>query len=761
MDDDEHESGSSDNEQEETMDDGDEMDVDNEADAGADEDEMDNDNEVDNEEDDEENEADPDQDVDQDEADVEADADADADADESHDKTGRDGRDETGAASVPSAGAGADGPEAEAGTTNSSSAKGKEVDSKAESPPSPSQYNPLAKVGLRPRPEAVTARNYDVIPTIAAPQSTSINAISITPDMRYFMTGGSDGYIRKYDGIGSVNGKQLLTVAQRHPFVDSVVKAGILMSYWGNEEPSAPTTRAEDKVLSPVYSLAVHSDALWLLSGLESGCISLQSVRHDEGKRIHVLKDGHTNTVSVLQLAPDEHSVLSGGWDKNMLDWSLDTGDIIRRYPVSGGQISAIEPRPECGAPIPAAASQVEVTSDTMTTNNDKPFTNAQESSSLFGPVQPPAANGLGETTSGSPEHESLFGSPAGSLFGDTDTMVGAGGDGGGGAFGNDDDVDFSGAMDMMRDDSAQQAMHDGGASAFGLGEPPDGGGLGAAASSQAAPGGPAPSTVASQGLAADQVVNGDAVSSNLDSQTTQVDPTLHGSTPVPPGPAGSVPATYADGAPAPSQDAQEQEQEHPAMVFSSQPAPAHMDSSQSSANLFLSAAMDGNLRIWDRRVANPVARISNRPGVPPWCMGACWSTDGNRIFVGRRNAVVEEFSIHKACSAWQPERALKFPGSSGSISCVRPMANGRHLMCASYDILRLYDLQDPAAGAPTSKHASTPPFTIVPGPPRAGVISAMVMDPTHRIMFTAAGHRGWEGSTTEVLIGYEINPIQ
>lgn len=48
-------------------------------------------------------------------------------------------------------------------------------------------------------------------------------------------------------------------------------------------------------------------------------------------------------------------------------------------------------------------------------------------------------------------------------------------------------------------------------------------------------------------------------------------------------------------------------------------------------------------------------------------------------------------------------------------------------------------------------------PFLIVPGPPRAGVISALHVDPTCRYMLSAAGNRGWEGFNTEVLIGYEI----
>ena len=80
--------------------------------------------------------------------------------------------------------------------------------------------------------------------------------------------------------------------------------------------------------ISAVYCLAVHSEALWLLSGLEvcsfpndpdtqSGGINLQTVRHQEGKVLHVLKK-HTSAVSVLQLGYDEKFVLSGGWDRQV-----------------------------------------------------------------------------------------------------------------------------------------------------------------------------------------------------------------------------------------------------------------------------------------------------------------------------------------------------------------------------------------------------------------------------------------------------------
>jgi transcriptional activator SPT8 len=108
--------------------------------------------------------------------------------------------------------------------------------------PSPRAASISASTGLpfRPtlRPEVLTAASYDIVPTIAAPHSTSINSITATPDMRWVFSGGADGYIRKFNWVDTVNGKLALTVNQRHPFVDSVTKAGVLLSYWENEDNS-------------------------------------------------------------------------------------------------------------------------------------------------------------------------------------------------------------------------------------------------------------------------------------------------------------------------------------------------------------------------------------------------------------------------------------------------------------------------------------------------------------------------------------------
>ncbi|KAK3311046.1 SPT8-like protein [Chaetomium strumarium] len=702
--------GSSDNEQDELMEEADDLEAENDA-------EEDNDDEEDEQDEPDEPEQEP-----ADDAEAEAEADAEP-FDESQ-----------APAMLDSQGAGQD------DTTR--------VAAGPATPLTTSRWRPVL------RQEYIDAPLYDIVPTMAAPQATSINALAVTPDLRYWITGGSDGYIRKYDGMGTINGKQQLTVAQRHPFVDSVVKAGVLMSYWENEEPAPASARADERTLSAVYSLAVHSGALWLLSGLESGGINLQSVRHDEGKRIHCLQGGHTNAVSVLKLAQDEKSVLSGSWDKTVLDWDLNNGQILRRFEGSGGQISAIELRPANGAPIPAEASEeVAAVSDTFSAET-KPRVNGTFSNSMTtddaagaGQAGGGGAGAADNTGGASPEHESLFGSPAGSLFGDNDTM---GGGGGGGAFGDDDD-DFSRAMDMGLDDHS-------GDFTMGDGDMSTGPGLAGMANTSSAAEAPpsAPHQAESHGEVSisDTMTSDTARDTSMDfnqvpaitetstqtqhsvsDQANSQHPQPDAHPPPPPSP------SRPNGAPA-----------SPSMVFTSAHPPGHADPTQSSASTFLSAAIDGTIRIWDRRVPDPVARINNRRGVPPFCMGACWSPDGNWIYAGRRNGTVEEYSIHKATSGWAPERSLKFPAGSGAVSCVRPMPNGRHLVCASHDILRLYDLRENAA----FKHSKVP-FIIIPGPPRAGVIADLHIDPTSRIMISIAGTRGWDGTSTEVLIGYEI----
>lgn len=384
-----------------------------------------------------------------------------------------------------------------------------------------------------------------------------------------------------------------------------------------------------------MYSLAVQRDALWLLSGLESGGINLQSVRHDEGKRIACLR-GHTSAVSVLNLAADERSFLSGSWDKTVLDWDLNTGKTKGSFEGSAGQISALEVRPMSSLGVPEFPTEAEDLAPGFTSNNS----DAPRAS------QDPLDSGEADT-SGGPQHDSptmngTVGSPADSLFGgnDADSLFGDNEAVGppNGTF-DDNDNEFSRAIARGLQDEDKQ-------------HPSDGPDLDISGDIK----------INGAAQVVDRQLTGDAGTQNNDSQTegTQIK-------------AGSAqnasPVMEPTGLPLSEEMS----------TFSHESIQAELPEPQmKSDSTFLAASFEGTISIWDKRKQFPLARLTPY-NVPPWCMNACWSPDGNFIYAGRRNCTVDEYSLHKG--AQKPTRNFKLPNNSGAVSAVRTMPNGRHLI--------------------------------------------------------------------------------
>jgi transcriptional activator SPT8 len=139
-----------------------------------------------------------------------------------------------------------------------------------------------------------------------------------------------------------------------------------LSSWWENEEQSGKEKMKQKKggeggniecvledvpgehKLSAIYSLALHSEALWALQGCENGSINLVTVRHDEGRCHHVLRK-QTGPISVLKITPDEKGALSGSWDRSVLEWDLQTGSVVRSYESHNSQLSSAEYQPVDG----------------------------------------------------------------------------------------------------------------------------------------------------------------------------------------------------------------------------------------------------------------------------------------------------------------------------------------------------------------------------------------------------------------------------
>jgi len=323
----------------------------------------------------------------------------------------------------------------------------------------------------------------------------------------------------------------------------------------------------------------------------------------------------------VLSLAYDERSVLSGSWDKSIHDWDLNTGQIKRSFIGSLGQISAIEMRPESNVPIPIQEPpQRTTTNGTYSSNN----TDKEKGLEPLLDIVAPSSQAGGSVPNIATPTDSLFGGngDADSLFGDNDgsgevTDVN---------FGNDDD-----------DDDFAKAL------ATGIQQ---------------------------------QNNNSDGLDLERDEIMTKRSPitTMHADV--------SLSNALDDNSILPQIPSRRNSE--PKLPQSDEchiPAESVVtdDNKPMHEHTFLDAAIDGTLRVWDRRQANAIARIMPIRGVPPWCMHACWSPDGNFIYAGRRNGTVDEYSIHKGLR--EPRRSLKFPGGSGAITAVRAMPNARHIV--------------------------------------------------------------------------------
>ena len=402
-------------------------------------------------------------------------------------------------------------------------------------------------------------------------------------------------------------------------------------------ELTAGKSSEENASISSVYSLAVQREGLWLLSGLESGGINLQSVRHDEGRQITCLR-GHTSAVSVLNLAQDEKSVLSGSWDKTVIDWDLNTGKITRNFEGSGGQLSALETRPLSSLPVPEASGDVVDLNRTFSTDStDKPRINGTAIDGADHDAQREVAvNG----DAGSPA-DSLFGGNDGdSLFGDNDNE--APGAPSGGNFVDDDDDEFSRAIaNGIRDQEHDQEQEKPTKDLEGDTDMKD-----ASQFSTTAPinGNPQIPSSPDTGVGIDQIADREV---------------------------SGLSGTVRNGLPHSSELVSNDESVE--NVSADIPEP-----SSSSDSTFLAASFDGSLCVWDKRQSTPIAKITPQ-NVPPWCMNACWSPDGNFIYAGRRNGTVDEYSLHKGLRG--AERSFKLPNNSGPVSAVRAMPNGRHLI--------------------------------------------------------------------------------
>ncbi|CCO27983.1 Transcription factor SPT8 [Rhizoctonia solani AG-1 IB] len=166
------------------------------------------------------------------------------------------------------------------------------------------------------------------------------------------------------------------------------------------------------------------------------------------------------------------------------------------------------------------------------------------------------------------------------------------------------------------------------------------------------------------------------------------------------------------------------------------------------SHNILMTAAIDGQITIWDRRVAGStpgsgVGRLDIPEKTPPWCVSACWSADGSQLYAGRRNGTVEVWDMRQTRNTHEGTprllRTLRNPLSSGAVSCVVAFPDGKHLACASQDNIRLWNVSADAQAEATSR-SRVAPFKIIAGH-HGGTISQIFFSSTPLLTMAAVAY--------------------
>ncbi|KAG8787382.1 Transcription factor spt8 [Serendipita sp. 397] len=175
------------------------------------------------------------------------------------------------------------------------------------------------------------------------------------------------------------------------------------------------------------------------------------------------------------------------------------------------------------------------------------------------------------------------------------------------------------------------------------------------------------------------------------------------------------------------------------------------------SDDLLMTATFGGSLLLWDRRAPKNVGRLENEKA-PPWCVSACWSATGNEIIAGRRNATVDVFDVRQfgGTSSQNPRilRTLVNPLDSKTVTCVAAFPDGKFMVCASEDNIRLWNVLEPPAE--TGKKKGLPPFKVIPGH-HGGLVSQILIDARSQFMVTASSARQWPGQSTKTVLIHDI----
>jgi WD40 repeat protein len=175
--------------------------------------------------------------------------------------------------------------------------------------------------------------------TSLAPNSAHINAVAVSPDNRYIVTGGDDGIARFWDidrgimlrylehsqGIYTItispNGRHMLCGSKKAPTSD----APSMVWIW-DFELGAEIRKLEGHE-GNVTALAMTADSRYILSGGQDGIVHLWDL--ETGTLLKTMT-GHKTSIVMIHVTADGQHVITGSTDGTIRAWLLRGGVLLQ-----------------------------------------------------------------------------------------------------------------------------------------------------------------------------------------------------------------------------------------------------------------------------------------------------------------------------------------------------------------------------------------------------------------------------------------------
>lgn len=172
-----------------------------------------------------------------------------------------------------------------------------------------------------------------------APNSAHVNAVAVSPDQRFIVTGGDDGITRFWDFDRGVN---LRTLEHQHSIYSLLISPDNRYLLCGSKvEPlsSKPGVvkvwdfelgillKTLDGHKGHVTSLAMTADSRFILSGGQDGVVHLWDL--ETGTQLKTMT-GHKSAILMIHIAPDGQHVITGSDDGTVRVWVLRGGVLLQ-----------------------------------------------------------------------------------------------------------------------------------------------------------------------------------------------------------------------------------------------------------------------------------------------------------------------------------------------------------------------------------------------------------------------------------------------